>query len=80
MKTYRIELQKFKSASNSAQRGTVCLRMDCLVLPQKPAGDDEPAREPASVIEMSEADARVLMSLLKKQLADFDARKPKSRF
>lgn len=80
MKTYRIELQKFKSASNSAQRGTVSLRMDCLVLPQKAAGDDEPAREPASVIEMGEADARVLMSLLKKQLAEFDARKPKSRF
>jgi len=29
---------------------------------------------------MSEADARVLLILLKKQLADFDARKPKSRF
>lgn len=80
MKTYRIELQKFKSASNSAQRGTVSLRFDGLVLPQKPAGDDDAQREPASVIEMSEADARVLMSLLKKQLAEFDARKPKSRF
>ncbi|MBN8506791.1 MAG: hypothetical protein J0L58_20175 [Burkholderiales bacterium] len=80
MKTYRIELQKFKSAANSAQRGTVSLRFDALVLPQKAAGDDEPAREPASVMEMSEADARVLLSLLKKQLADFDGRKPKSRF
>lgn len=77
MKTHRIELQKFKSASNSSASGTVSLRMDCLVLPQKP--NDE-ITDPASVLVMSEADARVLMSLLKKQLADFDSRKPKSRF
>jgi hypothetical protein len=77
MKTHRIELQKFKSASNSSTRGTVSFRLDCLIVPHKPKDDDS---EPASVLEMSEADARVLLILLKKQLADFDARKPKSRF
>lgn len=77
MKTHRIELQKFKSASNSSASGTVSLRMDCLIVAQKPADD---VVDPASLLVMSEADARVLMSLLKKQLADFDARKPKSRF
>ncbi len=76
MKTHRIELQKFKSASNSASSGTVSFRIDCLVVPQKPAED----REPASELVMSEADARVLMLLLKKQIAECDARKPKSRF
>ncbi|MBB5203270.1 hypothetical protein HNQ51_000563 [Inhella inkyongensis] len=77
MKTHRIELQKFKSASNSSTRGTVSFRMDCLVLPQKPKDDET---EPSSVLEMSEADARVLLVLLKKQIADFDSRKAKSRF
>lgn len=76
MKTHRIELQRFKSASNSSASGTVSLRMDCLVVPQKPAED----REPVSELVMSEADARVLLVLLKKQIADFDARKPKSRY
>ncbi len=52
-------------------------RLDCLIVPHKPKDEDS---EPASVLEMSEADARVLLILLKKQLADFDARKPKSRF
>lgn len=77
MKTHRIELQKFKSASNSSATGTVSFRMDCLVVPQKPA-EDEVA--PTSVLVMSEADARVLLVLLKKQIADCDSRKAKSRF
>lgn len=76
MKTHRIELQKFKSASNSSATGTVSFRMDCLVQPQKPVEDVEPA----SLLVMSEADARVLLVLLKKQIADCDSRKAKSRF
>lgn len=78
MKTQRIELQKFKSAHNAATTGTVTFRFDGLVIPQKPAEDA--SREPAHELVMSEADARVLLILLKKQLADFDGRKPKSRF
>lgn len=76
MKTHRIELQRFKSASNSSASGTVSFRIDCLVQLQKPVDEGEPA----SVLVMSEADARVLLVLLKKQIADCDSRKPKSRF
>jgi hypothetical protein len=76
-KTHRIELQRFKSATNSAGRGTVSFHIDCLVQPNKPKDD---GTELSSVIEMSEADARVLLMLLKQQIAAFDARKPKSRF
>lgn len=75
MKTHRIELQRFKAASNSSQSGTVCFRIDCLLTPQRPGEDEEPASE----LVMSEADARVLMALLKKQLAAFDARKARSQ-
>ena len=43
----------------------------------KPSEDDV---APTSVLVMSEADARVLLVLLKKQIAECDSRKPKSRF
>ena len=76
MKTHRIELQRFKGARNAATTGTVSFDMDALIVPRKQADDAEPASE----LVMSEADARVLLTLLKKQLAAFDSRKPKSRF
>jgi hypothetical protein len=76
MKTHRIELQKFKAATNSSSRGTVSFHIDCLISPQRPAEDTEPASE----FVMSEADARVLLVLLKKQIAAFDGRKANSRF
>lgn len=75
-KPQRIELQRLKAASNSSASGTVSLRLDCLITPQRASED----ADPSSVLVMSEADARVLLSLLKKQLADFDSRKAKSRF
>jgi hypothetical protein len=54
----------------------VSFHIDCLISPQRPAEDAEPASE----LVMSEADARVLLVLLKKQIAAFDGRKAKSRF
>ncbi|MFG6446806.1 hypothetical protein ACG0Z6_00970 [Roseateles sp. BYS180W] len=74
MKTHQIEIQKFKAATNSSH-GTVSFKVDCLLSPRAvPDG-----LEPASVLTMSEANARVLMALLKKQLADFDGRKARSQ-
>lgn len=80
MKTHRIELQRFKSAHNSSTAGTVSFRIDCLVQPQRASDDHAATREPASELVMSEADARVLLVLLKKQIAECDARKPRSRY
>lgn len=80
MKTHDIELLKVKSAHQG--HGLVYLRLDATVQPQPRARDDEgdPAREPATVLKMTEENARVLFLLLKQQLADFDRKKPKSRF
>lgn len=74
MKTHQIEVQKFKSASNSSH-GSVTFKVDALVTAQKPSDD----LDPATVLTMSEANARVLMALLKSQLAAFDGRKARSQ-
>lgn len=75
MKTHQIEIQRFKAASNSSH-GTVTIKADALVAQRRP--DDEELA-PASHIIMSEADARVLLALLKTQLAAFDGRKARSQ-
>jgi hypothetical protein len=75
MKTHRIEVQKFKAASNSGH-GDVNFKIDAVVSPQSQRDDDN---MPSSVLVMSEADARVLMALLKTQLAAFDGRKARSQ-
>lgn len=75
MKTHQIEIQKFKAAANSPH-GEVMFKVDVLASARAASPDD---LSPSSVLIMSEANARVLMALLKKQLADFDAKKPKSR-
>ncbi len=75
MKTHRIEVQKFKAASNSGH-GDVNFKIDVVVSPQSQRDDDN---MPSSVLVMSEADARVLMALLKTQLAAFDGRKARSQ-
>ncbi|MEX8519248.1 MAG: hypothetical protein AB3X44_12120 [Leptothrix sp. (in: b-proteobacteria)] len=73
MKTYTFEVQRYKSASNS--HGLVEIKLDALLLPRNtPEG-----KEPAHVLSMSEADARVLMLLLKTQIAEFDKRKARSQ-
>jgi len=74
MKVHTLEINKFKSASNSVN-GLVVLKVDALVTPREPLE----GIEPSSLITMTEANARVLMQLLKAQLAEFDNRKPKSR-
>lgn len=75
MKIHTIEVQKFKAASNSIN-GLVVFKIDALVQPKAPVE----GIEPSSVLTMTEANARVLMQLLKAQIAEFDGKKPKSRF
>jgi hypothetical protein len=74
MKTHTIEVNKLKAASNTIN-GLVVFKVDAQVAPKPPLE----GIEPSSVITMTEANARVLMNLLKAQLAEFDAKKPKSR-
>lgn len=75
MKTHSIEIQKFKAASNTGN-GLMVFKVDALVTPKSPVD----GIEPSTVVSMTEANARVLMALLKAQLAEFDGKKPKSRF
>lgn len=74
MKTHQIEIQKFKAATNTLD-GQVVFKVDTLIAPRTP----QEGIEPSSLLSMTEANARVLMMLLKKQIAEFDAKKPKSR-
>jgi hypothetical protein len=74
MKTHQIEIQKFKAASNSIN-GLVMFKVDALVSPKEPLE----GIEPSTLISMTEANARVLLALLKTQIAEFDNKKPKSR-
>ncbi|HEY0821004.1 MAG TPA: hypothetical protein VGD46_19615 [Rhizobacter sp.] len=73
MKTFQIELQKIMSMAN--RNGLIEARIDALVLPKNARGDDEPG----TTLSFDEATARVLMLLLKQQLAEFDSRKARSR-
>lgn len=73
MKTYNIEVQKVKAMANS--NGLIRAHIDALVQPSTQSDDGVPA----TVLSMSEPTARILMLLLKAQLAEFDGRKAKSR-
>jgi hypothetical protein len=73
MKTWNVEIQKVKSMANA--NGLIRAQIDALVQPAPPADEGMPS----TVLSLSEANARVLMLLLKAQLAEFDARKAKSR-
>jgi hypothetical protein len=75
MKTHHIEVQKFKAASNSSTSGLLTFKVDALTREREPVE----GLEPSTLITMTEANARVLMSLLKAQLTEMDGRKPKSR-
>ncbi|MEJ6008100.1 hypothetical protein WG899_21320 [Paucibacter sp. AS339] len=75
MKTHTIEIQKFKVASNNTH-GQMMFKVDALVTPKAPVE----GIEPSTIITMTEANARVLMALLKKQLLEFDSKKARSRF
>ncbi|NCT84905.1 MAG: hypothetical protein GXC94_17295 [Comamonadaceae bacterium] len=74
MKTHQIEIQKFKAAANNLH-GQVVFKVDALVSQRAPVE----GLEPSSLLVMTEQNARVLMALLKAQIAEFDSKKPKSR-
>jgi len=73
MKTWNIEIQRVKAMTNS--NGLIRAQVDALVQPA--AARDEGV--PTTVLSLTEDNARVLMLLLKTQLAEFDSRKAKSR-
>ncbi|MGE5864580.1 MAG: hypothetical protein ACM32J_05730 [Rhizobacter sp.] len=73
MKTYNIEVQKFKGMSNG--NGLINAQIDALVLPLNPAE----GKTPTTWLSMSEDNARVLQQLLKAQLAEVDKRKARSQ-
>jgi len=74
MKIHTIEVNRLKAASNTVN-GLIVFKVDAIVSPKEPLE----GIEPSSVITMTEANARVLMALLKAQIAEFDTKKPKSR-
>lgn len=78
MKTYTIEIQKLKSMANA--HGLINVRMDTIVTPISSRQNPDDAGEPATILSMDEATARIMMLLLKAQIAEFDKRKAKSRF
>ena len=73
MKTWNVEIQRVKAMSNS--NGLIRAQIDALVQPA--AARDEGM--PTTLLQFSEETARVMLLLLKTQLAEFDARKAKSR-
>jgi hypothetical protein len=74
MKTFSIELQRIKAMSNS--HGLVRARVDASVQ-TLPARDDDGA--PSSTLSLTVENARVLLLLLKAQLAEIDSRKARSQ-
>ena len=73
MKTWNIEIQKVKAMAHG--HGLIRAQIDALVQPA-PARDEG---MPTSILSQSEDNARVLILLLKTQLAELDSRKAKSR-
>ena len=73
MKTWNIEIQRVKAMTNG--NGLIRAQIDALVQPAAASDDGVPT----TVLSLSEANARVLLLLLKTQLAEFDGRKAKSR-
>ncbi len=73
MKTWNIEIQRVKAMTNG--NGLIRAQVDALVQPAVASDDGVPT----TLLSLSEANARVLLLLLKTQLAEFDARKAKSR-
>lgn len=63
MKTYRIEVQRLISMSHD--KGLIDVKVDALVLPTTPKGD----QAPSTVLSLSEKEARALLLLLKSQFA-----------
>jgi len=75
MKTFNIELQRIKAMSNN--HGLVQARVDATVQATPSRGDEE--GQPSSTLSLSVENARVLLLLLKAQLAEVDSRKARSQ-
>jgi hypothetical protein len=75
MKIHTVEVNKFKAAYNTVH-GLMVFKVDAIVTPKEPLE----GIEPSTLITMTEKNARVLMALLKTQIAEFDGKKAKSRF
>ncbi len=73
MKTYKIEMHKVKAMSHGG--GLIQAKIDALVLPVTSRDD----QVETSLLSMSEDTARVLLLLLKAQLAEVDGRKARSQ-
>ena len=73
MKTYTIELQNVKAMAHA--NGLIEARIDALVQPAAVRGEGVES----TTLSMSEGTARVLLLLIKAQLAELDARKARSR-
>lgn len=73
MKPIALEVQRYKAASHG--HGLVNIQFDALVVPRSVSE----GREPSHLLSMSEADARVLLILLKQQIAEFDKKKARSQ-
>jgi len=73
MKTHSVELQRIKAIG--ASHGMVNVRVDALVQPIAPRDGGEPT----SIVSLSVENARVLMLLLKQQIAELEPRKGKSQ-
>jgi hypothetical protein len=76
MKTYTIELQHIKAMSNA--HGMLRARVDALVQADPPPRGAAAAAE-TSTLSLSVENARVLLLLLKAQLAEVDSRKARSQ-
>ncbi|HKX43902.1 MAG TPA: hypothetical protein VJO99_22265 [Burkholderiaceae bacterium] len=77
MKTHQIEIQRVKAMNNS--HGLIRVQVDALVQASAAGRGDGGDAAPSSVLTMSEETARVMLLLIKSQLAEFDSRKPRSR-
>ena len=75
MKTHAIEIQRIKTLTES--HGLVRARVDAAVQALPDRGDDD--GETCSTLSMTVENARVLLLLLKKQLAEVDSRKARSQ-
>jgi hypothetical protein len=73
VKTWTIEMQRVKAMSNA--NGLIRAQIEAIVQPSSAREDGMPS----STLTFTEETARVLLLLLKQQLADFDSRKAKSR-
>jgi len=76
-KTHTIELQRIKSMSNS--HGLVRARVDATVQSANARADDAAGHEPSSTLVFTVEQARVLVLLLKQQLAEVDGKKARSQ-